>query len=221
MSEQPSGHLPHHLIDPDVVLWNLPPEERSGKPLLIMMHGLGSHEGDLFGLNRFMPPEVVVASLRAPLNYGSGFAWFDAATRTGEDTSLLDASVHGVLSWIDGLEVTPSGIGLMGFSQGGCMALQLIREAPERFDYILQLSGFVSPAPPPHDTALAERAPRMPVFWAHGDLDDVIPLSAVDDTGLWLKAHCAVDAHRYPMAHTVSQDELTDIVSFVTAQISH
>ncbi len=220
MSEHQSGPLPIQWIDPHAVLWNVPPEERAGKPLLVMMHGLGSHEGDLFGLNRFMPAGLVVASLRAPLTYGGGFAWFDTSTRSGDDTSLLDASAQAVLAWIDGLEVSPSGIGLMGFSQGGCMALQLMRETPERFDYILQLSGFVSPAQHPNDAALAARNPRVPAFWGHGDVDDIIPISAVENTGQWLAEHTAVEAHRYPMAHTVSQDELADIVSFVTAQLA-
>lgn len=220
MIEQPLEHLPLHPIDPDSVMWNVPPQERAGKPLLVMMHGLGSHEGDLFGLNRFLPSHLVVASLRAPLDYGGGFAWFDANVRSGADTSLLDASVRGVVSWLDGLEFTPSGIGLMGFSQGGCMALQLLRAAPDRFDYILQLSGFVAPAKHPGDAVLAERAPRVPVFWAHGDFDEIIPESAITTTGEWLSEHTAVEARRYPMAHTVSQDELADLVAFVSAQLS-
>ena len=220
MSEQQSGTLPIHVIDPNSVLWNVPQEERGGKPLLVMMHGLGSHEGDLFGLNRFLPPGLVVASVRAPLDYGGGFAWFDANARSGTDTGLLDASVRGVLTWIDGLDPTPSGIGLMGFSQGGCMALQLMRDAPERFDYILQLSGFVAPTEHPGDAVLAAQEPRLPVFWAHGDLDEVIPSNAIANTSAWLAEHAAVEAHRYPMAHTVSQEELADLVAFVATQLA-
>lgn len=220
MTQQDPGSIPVQEIDAGTVLWNVPPEERDGKPLLVMMHGLGSHEGDLFGLNRFLPPELVVASLRAPLSYGGGFAWFDANTRAGTDTTLLDASVRGVLAWLDGLEPSPTSVGLMGFSQGGCMALQLLREAPDRFDYVLQLSGFVAPTPHPGDAALLRKDPRTPVFWAHGDLDDVIPVSALGHTDAWLSAHTAVEKHRYPMAHTVSQDELADIVTFVSAQLN-
>jgi phospholipase/carboxylesterase len=208
-----------HEIDPNTVMWNVPREERTGRPLLVMMHGLGSHEGDLFGLNRFMPSELVVASLRAPMQYGGGFAWFDADLRGG-DTSLLDASVRGVLHFIYGLEMAPSSIGLMGFSQGGCMALQLIREAPERFDYVLELSGFLGSAEHAGDAALAARTPRMPVFWARGDLDEVIPAAAVEQTGRWLTGHTEVEKHRYPMAHTISQEELTNIVEFVSTQLA-
>jgi len=34
-------------IDPDVVLWSAPERERAGRPLLVLLHGYGSHEGDL------------------------------------------------------------------------------------------------------------------------------------------------------------------------------
>lgn len=207
-------------IDPDSVLWNLPPEERGGLPLLVMMHGLGSHESDLFGLNRFLPSGIAVASLRAPLAYGGGFAWFPPGLQSpGSDTSILDSSVLEVLEWLDGLDPTPDGVGLMGFSQGGCTALQLIRKAPERFDYVVQLSGFIANAPHPGDAAVAARTPRIPAFWGRGDEDQVITSIAVERTGEWLSDHTALEVHRYPMAHTVSQEELTDLVVFLERQL--
>lgn len=216
MSEHGVDSLSSHPIDPESVLWNIPPAERIGKPLLVMMHGLGSHEGDLFGLNRFLPSDLAVASLRAPLDYGGGFAWFPPGAQSPRsDTRQLDASVNGVLDWISTLDSAPSTIGLMGFSQGGCMALQLIREAPDRFDFVVQLSGFIAPAPHPGDAVLSDRSPRLPVFWGHGDDDQVIAPSTVERTGEWLTAHADVEAHRYSMAHSVSQEELADLVEFV------
>lgn len=221
MSEQRSEARPTHHIDDAAVMWNVPPEERAGRPLLVMMHGLGSHEGDLFGLNRFLPSGLIVASLRAPLTYGGGYAWFQSgAVAPSSDTSQLDASVRGVLEWIDARDVEPQGIGLMGFSQGGCMALQLIREAPDRFDYVLQLSGFVANARHSGDAELASKLPRIPVFWAHGDHDDVIDTSAVTRTSEWLTEHTSVQAHQYQMAHTVSQEELADMVDFVREELN-
>lgn len=209
---------PIHAVDNESVMWNLPPDERKGRPLLVMMHGLGSHEGDLFGLNRFMPQGLAVASLRAPLTRGDGFAWFDSSAQDG-GSAAIDASVRGVLAWLDGLDFTPQSLGLLGFSQGGCMALQLLRNSPKKFDYILQLSGFVAPSPHPGDAVLAALSPRVPVFWAHGDFDEVIPVNLVQKTGEWLSTHAKVQAHRYPMAHTVSQAELADIVDFVGQQL--
>nr|WP_232842402.1 alpha/beta hydrolase-fold protein [Terrimesophilobacter mesophilus] len=203
-------------------MWNIPPQERDGLPLLVMMHGLGSQEGDLFGLNRFLPSGIAVASLRAPLEYGGGYAWFPPGLQSpGSDTSVLDSSVLAVLDWLDGLDPAPNVVGLMGFSQGGCTALQLVRHAPDRFDYVIQLSGFIANAPHPGDEIVAARSPRIPVFWGRGDDDAVITRAAVEVTGDWLSGHTDLEAHRYPMAHTVSQEELADLVAFVERQLGN
>lgn len=123
------------------VIWGTAQDgRRDGRELVVMMHGRGGKESDLFGLARFFLPEAtVVASLRAPRPQGNGFAWY-----SGSSASELEASVTGVLDWLDTLSFTPSSIALMGFSQGARMALQLARQAPGRFRYALQLSGTVS-----------------------------------------------------------------------------
>ena len=55
-------------LDPDAVLWSAPPHERAGRPLLVLLHGYGSNEQDLFGLRPYLPDAFVVASVRAPLS---------------------------------------------------------------------------------------------------------------------------------------------------------
>jgi len=202
-------------IDDAAVLWNVPPAERGGKPLLVMMHGRGSHEGDLFGLGRFMPEGTVVASLRAPLVEGDGFKWYLGRAEHREDPSVLDASVRGVLAWLDALPFASTSVGLMGFSQGGRMTLQLLRQAPDRFAYAVQLSGSVAPESHEGDTALAAKSPRTPVFWGYGEADRIIPLTGVERTRSWLVDHTAMEEHAYPIAHTISQDELGDVTAFV------
>jgi phospholipase/carboxylesterase len=54
-------------IDASAVLWSAPERERAGRPLLVLLHGYGSHEGDLFGLSPRLPLGPVIASVRAPL----------------------------------------------------------------------------------------------------------------------------------------------------------
>ena len=54
-------------LDPDVVRWSAPPAERDGRPLLVLLHGYGSDENDLFGLAPSFPPSSSMASVRAPL----------------------------------------------------------------------------------------------------------------------------------------------------------
>uniref|UniRef100_UPI003F7437F0 hypothetical protein n=1 Tax=Enterococcus faecium TaxID=1352 RepID=UPI003F7437F0 len=55
------------VIDDDAVLWSAAPAERAGRPLLVLLHGYGSNERDLFGLVPHLPAEFVFAALRAPL----------------------------------------------------------------------------------------------------------------------------------------------------------
>ena len=153
-------------INSDAVRWSAPERERAGRPLLVLMHGYLSHEGDLFGLSPLMPLGPVIASLRAPITLETGFAWFpipDNAT-AAEQFEAANESARAVLSWLDTVQATS--VGLLGFSQGGAMALQLMRHAPDRFAYAVQLSGFALPGELAGDDGLAARKP--PVFWGRG-----------------------------------------------------
>ena len=56
----------HPSLDPSVVRWSAPPAERAGRPVLVMLHGYGSDENDLFGLVPYLPEACVGAGGRAP-----------------------------------------------------------------------------------------------------------------------------------------------------------
>lgn len=199
-------------IDADTVLWR-PAADRAD--LLVLMHGLGSHEGDLFGLVPHLPADLAIASLRAPVPYGGGFAWFDGSSREPADAEQLDASASAVLRWLDGVQEEHERVHLLGFSQGGVVAVQMARHAPERFASIVHLASFVDPHEHPGDAALAEREPRIPLLTTIGDLEDVIRPEAVARSAPWLDAHFAVDRRTYHRAHSIVAEELADVVAFL------
>jgi phospholipase/carboxylesterase len=210
-------------IDTDAVLWSASPADRAGRPLLLILHGYGSHEGDLFSLAPHLPLHPVIAALRAPLSAGPGWAWFPigapgATVNPGAPSAdALEAAATGVLEWLDALPEQPSSVGLLGFSQGGAMALQLLRQAPDRFAFAVQLSGFVGRSTHPGDERLSERRP--PVFWGRGTADPVIPQDAVDRTQDWLPGHSTLTERIYEgLGHSISQAELGEIVTFLRAQ---
>ncbi|KGJ72799.1 phospholipase [Cryobacterium roopkundense] len=204
-------------IDTAAVLWSASAADRVGRPLLLILHGYGSHEGDLFSLTPHLPLEPVIAALRAPLPAGGGWAWFPISDPGNPDDASVEAATAAVLEWLDGLEEQPTSVGLLGFSQGGAMALQLLRQAPDRFSFAVQLSGFVPSAPNAGDAALAES--RLPVFWGRGTADPIIVASAIDRTQAWLPGHSTLTERIYEgMAHSVSQTELADVVAFLRAQ---
>ncbi|MCW5945103.1 MAG: dienelactone hydrolase family protein [Cryobacterium sp.] len=204
-------------IDTEAILWSAPERERANRPLLVLMHGYGSHEGDLFSLARYLPLEPVVASVRAPIDLGGGWAWFPPAGHTDASVRLaeIDESTDALLGWLDTLN--SRSVGLLGFSQGGAMSLELMRAAPGRFDYAVQLSGFTVPTEQPGDAKLAQLKP--PVFWGRGTADEVIPDSLVNHTIDWLPEHSSLTERIYEgVAHSVTTEEIADVHEFIARQ---
>jgi phospholipase/carboxylesterase len=200
-------------IDPSAVLWSAPERERASRPLLVLLHGLGSHEGDLFGLSPQLPLEPVVASVRAPLREGPGFAWFPRSSVAGHPVDDdVDAAASAVLGWLDTLDY--ESVALLGFSQGAAMALQLLRHAPRRFTSVVALSGFIAPGAHAGDAELAALKP--PVFAGRGTLDQVIPTEAVARVEEWLPAHSRSTIRIYEdLGHALSTQELKDFNAFL------
>ena len=205
------------MIDADIVQWTRPADERAGTPLLVTMHGVGSDERDLLGLAPALPSAWTIASLRAPMPWGPGFSWYPLGTPGSPALEPVDDAAEGVLDWIDAVSADHPRIGLLGFSQGGSMALQLLRARPGAFAFAVSLSGFVVPGvTDSRDEAVATVRPR--VFLGHGDLDPVIPPEATARTQAWAAAHTDVTDRTYAgLPHAVSAGELADVAAFVDA----
>jgi phospholipase/carboxylesterase len=206
-------------VDPSAVLWSTPTAERTGRPLLVLLHGRGSHEGDLFGLAPRLPLGATVASLRAPIAEGPGFSWFPSDGVPGDVSgAAADAAAQAVLDWLDEQD-TSAGVGLLGFSQGAVVGAQALRLAPRRSDYLVALSGFVAREDSEGDARLRELP--TPVFWGRGDADQVIPPASVEWSIPWFATHTALTERVYRgLGHGVSPDELGDIASFIAGRLT-
>lgn len=192
-------------------LWSVPEPERAGRPLLVLFHGHGLHESVGHELWRVLPPAVVVASIRAPRQRGGGHSWFDLDPAVGP--SQADDAAKEILAWLDVQPPAPS-VGLVGFSQGGAAAAQLMRAAPHRFGYLAVLAGFVIPHPHPGDRVLARLRP--PVLWSRGRDDRRIPTDLIDSTHAYLAKHSTLDQRVYTgLGHGASLPQLLDLQAFV------
>ncbi|MEO8262041.1 MAG: dienelactone hydrolase family protein [Pseudolysinimonas sp.] len=204
-------------LDPDAILWSAPAAERDGRPLLVVMHGRGSNEEDLFGLAPDLPAEYVIASLRAPIAEGPGWSWWETEISGNPDAERVDSAAAAVTTWLDSLSFTPSRIGALGFSQGGAMATHLLRRDVERIAFAVNLAGFVISGEQVGDAALA--VSRPPVFWGRGTHDPLFTPDIVERTESWLPGHTTPEVHEYPgLGHSISRDELDDVVGFVSAR---
>jgi phospholipase/carboxylesterase len=202
-------------LDAAAVIWSAPERERAGRPLLVLLHGYASHEGDLFQLSPRLPLAPAIASVRAPLSENGGWAWFSFAERGVTDPSAeeVDEATDAFLEWLDAQDFTS--VSLLGFSQGAVVALQAMRARPERFTSVVAISGFVAAGESPGDERLAQLRP--PVFWGRGTLDRIIPATAIERTADWLPLHSTPTTRIYEnVAHSLSSAELTDITEFLT-----
>ena len=130
------------MIDPSTVIWSTPVGERAGKPLLVLLHGLGSHEGDLFQLSPYLPLGHVIAAPRGPIASGSGWSWFDVAAPR---PAPLNDSADGLAEWLATVRGEASSVAVLGFSQGGVLGLQTLRRHPELIDAVSPFSAIARP----------------------------------------------------------------------------
>ena len=104
--------------------------------LLVLMHGVGSNEQDLFSLSSQIPERFHVLSLRAPHRMGPGsHAWFDFSIEPGSGARSIneEQEAHSravVAQTVEAasaqLGIPPERVVVGGFSQGGIMALSLL-----------------------------------------------------------------------------------------------
>jgi phospholipase/carboxylesterase len=222
-------------VDPDRIRWSIPEGERARalaeRPLLVLLHGYGSHADDLFGLVPHLPSSFVVAAIEGLEPAGPGWAWFplSADPVTGElirDPNQAEAATGSLVAWFDALAVDYpeiSSVHLLGFSQGGAMSLELLRHRPRDFDSAVVLAGFALPAESPaarlRDTALAEVRP--PVFWGRDAHDPVIAPPMIEITRRWLPEHSDLTARLYSgIGHGINLDELEDVAQFLRARLA-
>ncbi|MUN63669.1 phospholipase [Kocuria sediminis] len=212
----PTGTAPTAPAAPHAV-WSTDADARPGTPLLVLLHGYGSHEHDLMGLVPELPGEFSVASLRAPQPVQLGFQWFPLAADLSFSTERVAEAVAPVAAWLRERAAEHSSITLLGFSQGMAMATSLARTLPGEIAAVVGLSGFVVPGEHPTfaDERLRERP--LPMFWGRDPQDPVIPQQLVDSTAEWMLEHADVmKVHYTGVGHGISPQELRHVREYLT-----
>jgi phospholipase/carboxylesterase len=209
------------VLDADAVLWSTDRAAVAGRHLLLLLHGYGADEHDLYPLRTYLPEQFAVASLAAPLVPpwpAPGRSWYPIEGLESRDASHVTRAAEAVNTWIAEHAAAAASIGLLGFSQGAAVALQAMRLEPTRFAFAVNLSGYVTPGDLPRDAELA--AVRPPVFWGRGTNDDVIPSFLVEHTTQWLPERVELSGRVYQgLPHSVSEHELADVRAFLDKRL--
>lgn len=198
----------------ETVVWSRPEEQRTGTPLLVMMHGYGTDESRMVRLFKYLPAEFTCAALRAPMPVGDHYGWFLLDYFLANDFADVVRVSNGVHDWVDSVRGGHSSVSLLGYSQGMAMASTLLRLHPADYRAVVGLSGFVL-----NNELLAltdSFEARPPFFWGRDKADLVINPDAIHYTAEWLEAHTLLTARTYPgMGHAMSKREMADVSAFL------
>jgi phospholipase/carboxylesterase len=192
---------------------------------VIWLHGLGAdgHDFEPIVPELKLPKPVRFVFPHAPvrpvtINQGMRMrAWYDIFQFGGgaEDEKGIRESQGLLEALIREQPVPARAIVLAGFSQGGAIVLQTALRYPERLAGVIALSTYL----PLAGKLKAEKSPAnqdLPIFMAHGQYDDLIPLDrAQKSRELLVDAGYKVEWHDYPMPHSVCGEEIADIASFL------
>ena len=197
-------------------------------PLLVLLHGVGSNEADLFGLAPYLDGRFMVVSARAPVVMGYGaYGWFNIEfTPAGlvADVAQARASLRQLAVFDDELiyaySADPRRVYLLGFSQCAMMSLSLMLSQPSKVAGVVAMSGRL-PAELLAQVADASALAGLPVFVTHGTFDEVLPV----ENGRAVRAALselpvALTYREYPMAHEVSQESLRDVAAWLTRALT-
>jgi phospholipase/carboxylesterase len=196
-------------------------------PALILLHGFGSNEQDLFGLAPGVDQRFLVVSARAPVALGDGqFGWFRIErTPAGLSMDHAGARESGALlarfvgEAVERYGADPTQVYLGGFSQGAIMALGLALTQPERVAGIVAMSGRL---PPPDTIAMASpaRLAGLPIMVVHGTEDPVLPIEhGREARDVLSRLPVELTYREHPIGHYSTPQSLVEVAAWLSARL--
>ncbi|MFW5431682.1 MAG: alpha/beta hydrolase [Methylophilaceae bacterium] len=197
---------------------------------VIWLHGLGADGNDFVPVVEMLKlPHLRFILPHAPyrkvtINNGVEMrAWYDVLGRT-LDSLEDEASIRESQAYIERLignelakGIPSDKIVLAGFSQGGAIALHTALRYQKTLAGVVALSTYL----PLKSAFSAEKSPdnqHTPIMMAHGTHDEVISMETCHVSLAQLQAEqYQVQWHEYPIAHSVSIDEISEIGKFLCA----
>jgi phospholipase/carboxylesterase len=188
---------------------------------MVLLHGRGATaEGMLALADAFGQPDLAYVAPQAP-----GHAWYPRSflAPLAHNEPALSRALGIVAGTVDGLVrdgIAPERVILLGFSQGGCLALEYAARNARRYGGLVGLSaGLIGPKDTPRD--YAGSLAGTPVFLGCSDTDGHIPLWRVRESATVLGALGGEVTERiYPgLGHTINDDEIRTVRHLLATRI--
>src|SRR5258708_18867429 len=120
---------------------------RDARAVVVMLHGCGATAEDILSLNDELGQDVAYLAPQAP-----GYSWYPKSylAPLEQNEPFLSrslATIAVVLSDLAGQGIAPDRVILLGFSQGGCLALEFVARQARHYGGGAGLSAGLSGPP--------------------------------------------------------------------------
>jgi phospholipase/carboxylesterase len=204
-------------------LVNLPTKKTEKPPVIILLHGYGANESDLFDITKSFDGRFLSFSVQAPTCEGSGCRWYDIEWQNdsvkNHNYAQLKVSEKKLFQFISSAckayKADSSKVIIIGFSQGAIMAYDMLLTKPDKIKAIMALSGRLLPESKTIKLGKTKAEEGM-CFIAHGYSDNVIKPKHADDAASYMGTQkFRVEKKMYEMPHSICGDELNDMKRFL------
>ncbi|MDR1877352.1 MAG: phospholipase [Flavobacteriaceae bacterium] len=200
------------------------PKSATEKPsLILLLHGYGSNEQDLFSFAEELPDDAYIISLRAIRDTTmGGYAWYDLDFSGGVrmvDAKQATEAQQVIFQFIEQVSskypFDKNNINLLGFSQGAIISFSLALHHPDKFKKVLCLSGYPEPELL-KDVELGKDFSQLEFFFSHGKDDPVIPIAwSRQFKSICEELNLDYEYHEYLAGHGINSENYYDMLNFL------
>jgi len=212
----PSKAVLHYLV-------RQPKIKADKTPLIVLLHGIGSNEHDLFSFASQLPDHFLVISARAPFTMGNdSYAWFQVDVSTGKriiNAEQAEKSRNLIIQFIGELKqqysIDEKQVYLCGFSQGAIMSFSVGLTRPDLVKGIAIMSGRLLDEVKPL-IASNDQLQHLKVFISHGNEDPVLNVQyAVESSAFMKSLNIKPTFKTYTAGHGINNAMLLDLLNWL------
>lgn len=198
-------------------------------PLILLIHGYGSNEADLFSFAEDLPDEFHVISVRALHTLGPGsFAWYSIDFINMEKFNDVPQGIESrdrLIEFIDAIttqeNLDKENVWLCGFSQGAILSYSIAINYPEKVKNVAILSGYPEPNFIGEEVEIKPEFKHLNFFVSHGTDDMVIPIEwARNGKPMLDTLEIKNEYHEYRSGHGIAPQNYWDLIAWMKKNLS-
>ncbi|MEM6685960.1 MAG: alpha/beta fold hydrolase [Bacteroidota bacterium] len=209
----------HHII-------RAPKIKAAKSPVIILLHGYGSNEEDLFSFASELPESLFIISVRAPRDLQPyGYSWYDihytATEKISNDEQAIisrDQVADFIDEVVENYPVDRNNVTLLGFSQGTIVSYAVAFTYPKKVKNVVALSGYLN-----HrifEVSRDKNYDHLDFYCSHGSVDQVIPVAAAREITPFMELNDLTHIYEeYPVGHGVAPQNFYSFKAWLEKRI--